>query len=158
MFNFLGRIKKAFNSGNKPEKIGKIPEFELLNHEGEKVNSGDIRDALIYFYPKSGTSGCTKQACGLRDRIAEFNELGIDVYGISTDSVEKQKQFHESNDLEFDILADADGVVAEKFGVLTKAGFAERTSFLVEDGEVVKVFRKVDPEEHVDKVLDYMEK
>ncbi|WP_414836838.1 peroxiredoxin [Candidatus Nanohalococcus occultus] len=157
MKQFISRIKKAFSSSPRVEEIEKLPGFELKNQDGELVNSKDIENALIYFYPKSGTSGCTKQACGLRDSIEEFNELGIDVYGVSTDPIEKQKEFHEENNLEFDILADPEGLAAERFGVLTKAGFAERTSFLVKNGEIVEVFRKVDPESHVKQVLECLD-
>lgn len=155
MFNLFSRIKRSFASREVSEGDD-VPEFELQNQDGETVSSEGIEDALIYFYPKSGTPGCTKQACSFRDRIAEFNELGVEVYGVSTDSVDKQKEFHDEQELEFELLADPEGRVAEKFGVLSKSGFAERTSFLVRDGEIEKVFRKVDPEEHISDVLRYL--
>lgn len=155
MFNLLSRIKKSFTSEVLSEGTD-LPEFTMKNQDGETVSSEEMNDALIYFYPKSGTPGCTKEACSFRDRIGEFNDLGVDVYGVSTDSVEKQKQFHDEQDLEFDLLADPEGELSEKFGVLSKKGFPERTSFLIEDGEVVKVFRKVDPVDHVNDVLNYL--
>jgi peroxiredoxin Q/BCP len=139
------------------EKGDKLPEFELKNQDRETVSSSDIEDAVIYFYPKAGTPGCTNQACDLRDKISELENAGITVYGISTDSVEKQKKFHEENNLNFDLLADSDKKVARKFGVFRKAmRVAERTTFLVRDGEIVQIFEKVDPDEHIKEVLDYL--
>ena len=152
----FSRIARSFKSG-RPVKVGsEIPEFQIQNEEGEEIDSSDIQDALIYFYPKASTPGCTKQACQLRDEIAHLEDAEITVYGVSVDSVEKQKDFHDSQDLNFDLLADVDGKVAAKFGVLTKGGFAERTSFLIRDRKVEKVFHKVDPQEHIDLVLNYL--
>lgn len=134
-----------------------LPEFTASNQEGETVSSENISNALIYFYPKASTSGCTKQACNFRDNIKDFENAGITVYGVSTDTVEEQKEFHDNNDLNFDLLADPDHEVAEKFGVFRKMlRVAERTTFHVKDGEIVKVFEKVDPEEHINEVLDYL--
>lgn len=135
-----------------------LPEFTLQNQDGEEINSENITDALIYFYPKASTPGCTKQACNFRDSISELENAGVMVYGVSTDSIEKQKKFHEENGLNFDLLADDQKEVARKFGVFRKVmRVAERTTFLVKDGEIVKVFEKVDPEEHIEEVLDYMD-
>lgn len=134
-----------------------MPVFELENQDGEAVKSSGIGDALIYFYPKAGTPGCTEEACNFRDSIKRLERAGVSVYGVSTDSVEKQKGFHEKNDLNFDLLADADKDVAKKFGVLRRfMRVPERTTFLVRDGRVEKVFRKVDPGGHIDEVLDYI--
>jgi peroxiredoxin Q/BCP len=133
-----------------------VPEFHAMNQEEERVNSADIRNAVVYFYPRAGTPGCTKEACKFSDAIQSFNDLDYKVYGVSTDSVEAQKSFHDDEGLEFDLIADFDQKVAEKFGVLTKSGFAERTTFVIEDSVIVKRFRKVDPEEHVEEVVEYL--
>lgn len=154
----FSRIARSFKSRKPVEEGEKIPAFELPNQDGETVRSMDIDDALIYFYPKASTPGCTKQACQLRDQITRLEDADIDVFGISTDSVAKQKTFHDSQNLNFDVLADEDGKVTSRFGVLQKAGFPERTSFLIRNGRVEKVFRKVDPQEHVDLVLNYLDK
>ena len=135
-----------------------LPEFTLQNQDGETVSSEDMNEALIYFYPKASTPGCTKQACNFRDNISDLENAGTTVYGISTDTVEKQKKFHDENSLNFDLLADKDKEVAKKFGVFRKVmRVAERTTFLIRDGEIVKVFEKVDPEEHIEEVLDYLD-
>lgn len=113
---------------------------------------------MIYFYPKADTPGCTTEACNFRDSISSLEGLELDVYGVSTDSVSDQKSFHEKNDLSFDLLADDEGLVSEKFGVLQDSGYAQRSTFVIMGGEVVKVFRKVDPDEHIDELIDYLEK
>lgn len=134
----------------------KIPEFEALNQDGEKVKSEDIDDALIYFYPKANTPGCTKEASNFRDNIKELGSAGLTVYGVSTDSVKSQKNFHTKQNLNFDLLADRDKEIAEKFGVLQRVGTAERTTFLVRNGKVEKLFRKVSPSKHIEEILDYL--
>lgn len=134
-----------------------IPDFEVKNNEGKKISSEDIKHAIIYFYPKADTPGCTKEACNFRDSISRLEGLELDVYGVSTDSVKDQKSFHDKNDLNFDLLADEKGLVSEKFGALQDSGYAGRITFVVGDGKIVKVFRKVDPEDHLDELMDYLE-
>ncbi|PSG99490.1 MAG: peroxiredoxin [Nanohaloarchaea archaeon SW_7_43_1] len=133
-----------------------IPEFEVENQDGEKVVSEKIGEAVIFFYPKADTPGCTKEACSFRDNIERLEDKRLGVYGVSTDSVEAQKEFAEKYNLNFDLLADQDGDVAGKFGVLQESGYAERTTFILRDGEIEKVFRKVDPGEHLDEVIRYL--
>ncbi|MFT4893169.1 MAG: peroxiredoxin Q/BCP [Candidatus Nanohaloarchaea archaeon] len=139
------------------EEGDSVPSFEVKNQDSEELSSDSIKDAVIYFYPKADTSGCTTEACNFRDKIGSLDQAGIEVYGVSTDSVEEQNDFHDKYDLKFDLLADENGEVAEKFGVLQESGYAERTTFIVRNGEIEKVFRKVDPEDHVSDVLDYLE-
>lgn len=139
------------------EKGDSLPDFELENQHGEIVKSENIENAIIYFYPKADTPGCTKEACGFRDSIEALDRESLEVYGISTDNVEEQKKFAEKYGLNFDLLADKEGGVTKKFGVITDSGHAERTTFVIENGEVDKVFRKVDPEGHVEEVLEYLE-
>ncbi|PSH01541.1 MAG: peroxiredoxin [Nanohaloarchaea archaeon SW_10_44_10] len=133
-----------------------VPKFEVKNQDGEKVVSEKIEDAVIYFYPKADTPGCTKEACSFRDNINRLEDKKLEVYGASTDSVEAQKKFAEKYNLNFDLLADQDGNVAGKFGVLQESGYAERTTFILRNGDIEKVFRKVDPEEHSDEVIRYL--
>jgi peroxiredoxin Q/BCP len=134
-----------------------VPNFEVKNQKNQIVRSESIRDAVIYFYPKADTSGCTTEACNFRDNIGSLEQAGIEVYGVSTDSIKEQKAFHDKYDLNFDLLADENGEVAEKFGVLQESGYAERTTFIVKNGEIEKVFRKVDPERHITEVIKYLE-
>ncbi|MFB6145403.1 MAG: peroxiredoxin [Candidatus Nanohaloarchaea archaeon] len=134
-----------------------LPRFEVENQDGEEVFSKDIQDAVIYFYPKASTPGCTTEACNFRDSIEKFNDSDLQVYGVSTDTIDAQKKFHENQELNFDLLADHDKEVSKKFGVLKDTGTAERTTFLVRDGKVEKVFRKVSPSKHIDEVIEYIE-
>lgn len=138
------------------EEGSKLPDFKLKNQDGEEISSKNIQNAVIYFYPKADTPGCTKEACKFRDSMEKFQQSDVDVYGISTDSVDDIKAFSEKYDLEFDLLADKEGEVSEKFDVLKESGYAERTTFLVKDGIVEKVFGAVDPEAHIDEVLEYL--
>ena len=133
-----------------------LPEFTVRNHGSNEISSSKITNAVIYFYPKADTPGCTKEACNFRDSISEFGKLDLEVYGVSTDSVESQRKFAEKNSLNFDLLADENSAVAEKFGVLKESGFTERTTFLIRNGSIEKIFREVDPEEHVEEVLTYL--
>lgn len=151
------RIRNALSRSETLSEGTTLPEFQLENQRGEKVSSKDIEDAVIYFYPKANTPGCTEEACSFRDSIEELKELEMNVYGVSTDSVETQKRFSEEHSLDFDLLADKNGDVAEKFGVMGSTGFAERTTFVVRGGRVDKVFSKVEPSGHVQDVLDYLE-
>ena len=132
----------------------KLPEFEAQNQDGETISSEDIKHAIIYFYPKASTPGCTTEACDFSENLNQF-ELDLEVYGVSTDTVEAQKEFHENQGLGFDLLADPEGEVAEKFGVLD-GDYAERTTFVIRDGKVEKVFRKVDSSSHVDELIEYL--
>src|SRR5688572_15106636 len=96
------------------------PEFRLPASDGSVV---ELKEAagrgvvVLFFYPKADTPGCTKEACGFRDAIADYQKMSVPVYGISPDPIEKVKKFAEKYKLNFPLLADADHSVAEKFGV-----------------------------------------
>lgn len=133
-----------------------VPGFRLEDQEGREVSSEDLDNAVIYFYPKADTPGCTKEACGFRDSMDRLEQAGVAVYGVSTDTVDEVREFHEKYGLNFTLLADPGGKVSEKFGVLGDSGHAERTTFVVRDGSIEKVFRKVDPGDHVEELLTYL--
>lgn len=92
---------------------------------------------LVFFYPKANTPGCTAQACSLRDAYETLAEKGVRIFGVSTDSVEKQKAFRTEHNLPFTLLADTDGEVCDGFGVPRRATFAARQAFLIKDGKIV---------------------
>lgn len=133
-----------------------LPEFEVQNHEGQTLRSSDIGDAIIYFYPKAGTPGCTKEACNFRDNIKELEKAGMKVYGVSTDSVKSQKKFHEKQELNFELLADEEKALTESFGVKSKLGISKRVTFVIRDGKVEKVFDEVSPSDHIEEILEYV--
>jgi thioredoxin-dependent peroxiredoxin len=111
-----------------PDQTGKEVK---LNQTGAK---GYV---LVYFYPKADTPGCTKQACSLRDAYEKITDKGVQVFGVSLDSVDAQKAFADKHKLPFTLLADKEGKVADAFGVPHVAGFAKRQAFLFLDGKLV---------------------
>lgn len=137
------------------EEGDSVPEFEALNQDGEKVSSEDISNAVIYFYPKADTPGCTREACNFRDSISQLEEIDLQVFGVSTDSVNDQKAFYSMNNLNFDLLADTEGELANKFGVLS-GSIAERTTFVIRNKRIEQIFGKVDPDSHVEELLEQL--
>src|SRR5215831_8911866 len=113
--------------------------FDLASRKGQWT--------VLYFFPKAGTPGCTKQACAFRDNIALIRDQGADVYGISTDTVESQAAFHKEQQLPFTLLADPDGVVTEKYGAkMPLLTMAKRWTFIIDPTLTIQlVERDVDP-------------
>ncbi len=145
------------------EEGRKAPDFTLPDQHGEKVKLSDLRGApvVLYFYPRADTPGCTTQACGIRDRRADYEKAGARVLGVSPDPVEDVAKFDDKYDLEFTLLADADHKVAEKYGTwVEKNNYGkkymgvQRATFVIDpQGQVAKVFPKVKPAEHDEQVL-----
>ncbi len=141
----------------------KAPDFELPDQDGRPVMLSDFRGqpVVVYFYPKASTPGCTKQACGVRDHRADYEQAGAVVLGISPDPVAKIEKFADEYDLGFPLLADEDHTVAERYGVWVEKSMYgrkymgnERTTFVIDaEGVVADVLRKVKPAEHDEHVL-----
>jgi thioredoxin-dependent peroxiredoxin len=141
----------------------KAPAFTLPDQNGEKVKLSDLRGqtVVVYFYPRADTPGCTTQACGVRDRGAEYKKAGARVLGISPDEVKAIDKFAGKYDLDFTLLADADHAVAEKYGTWVEKSMygkkymgVQRATFIVgPDGKIAKVFPKVSPKKHDEVVL-----
>jgi peroxiredoxin Q/BCP len=139
------------------------PDFTLESDEGNLVTLSMFRGqpVVLYFYPKDNTSGCTTQACGIRDAWSEFEHAGAIVLGVSPDGVASHVKFKGEFDLPFTLLADPDHQVAETYGVWqeksrygrTYMGIARSTFVIGPDGDVVKVLRNVQPATHADDVL-----
>jgi peroxiredoxin Q/BCP len=139
------------------------PDFELEDQDGKPVKLSELRGSpvVLYFYPKADTPGCTTQACGVRDRKADYAQAGAVVLGVSPDPVAKVQKFHEKYSLDFPLLADEDHSVAEAFGVWVEKSMYgrkyfgnERTTFVVDsEGKIAEVLRKVKPAEHDRQVL-----
>ena len=101
-------------------KIGdKAPDLLGLNEEGREVRLSDYKDKKIalYFYPKDNTSGCTAQACSLKDSYNDLLDKGFEVIGVSVDNEKSHQKFKEKNNLPFTLIADTDKTLVEKFGV-----------------------------------------
>ena len=139
------------------------PEFTLPDQDGNPVSLDDYKGqtVVLYFYPKADTPGCTTQACGLRDTISEFNDVGAAVLGISPDPVKRVKKFHEGQGLNFTLLADEDHAVCDLYGVWGEKSMygrtymgAARATFIIDgDGVIRHVIPKVSPKTHDDEVL-----
>lgn len=141
---FIGSAFCASSIFAKPLELGaKIPEVSCLNQAGESVSLPSFASEkwlLVYFYPKAGTPGCTKQACSLRDTYEQLVDAGVKVIGVSSDSLENQKEFAEKYKLPFLLLADADKKVISSFGVpgiKLMGGLAKRQAYLFKQGELV---------------------
>ena len=136
----------------------KAPSFTLPDQNGEKVKLSDLKGqtVVLYFYPKANTSGCTTQACGIRDRGDEYRELGARVLGISPDEPQALRKFADNQRLDFTLLADPDHKVADKYGAWgEKSMYGKkymgmlRSTFIVDPkGKIAAVFPKVQPKKH----------
>ncbi|HAH05902.1 MAG TPA: peroxiredoxin [Elusimicrobia bacterium] len=114
---------------------------------------------VLYFYPKSGTPGCTKQACAFRDALEPIGKLGAEVFGISKDSVKNQKKFVEKHKLTFTLLADPDGKILSAYGAKGMLGWAKRWTFILgPDLKVRWVEKDVDPALDAEKVAEALRK
>lgn len=124
----------------------KCPDFSLLDQNGEMFHLNEHigeRNLVIYFYPKDNTWGCTKQACSFRDSYQDFINLGCEVIGISTDSINSHEEFSKKYNLNFRILSDVNDDVRKKFGVPSSFfGLIKgRVTYLIDkEGKVVWKF------------------
>ena len=141
-----------------PQQGQQLPDVEFVTEEGERLSAGDLggEKTVLYFYPKDDTPGCTKEACAFRDRMADYEEAGIRVYGVSLDSLESHGRFREKYNLNFPLLTDEGGRAADALGVLREGGeTANRATFLLAaDGKIARVYPEVSPETHADEILE----
>ena len=141
-----------------------IPSFTLPTDGGGSISSGDLkgRKAIIYFYPKDDTSGCTKEAQSFRDAVSDFEAAGAAIVGISKDGVASHDKFKAKHGLPFTLASDETGDVCEAFGVWVEKSMygkkymgIERSTFLVDAGGVVRqAWRKVKVPGHAAAVLE----
>jgi len=142
------------------------PAFTLTNQDGETVSLKDFagKDVILYFYPKDDTPGCTTQACGLRDAWDAVTATGVEVFGVSPDSVKSHQKFRDKYELRHPLLSDEGHTVATAFGTWVEKTYlgrtymgTERTTFVIgPDGRVEHVFPRVKASEHVDRLLDVL--
>lgn len=147
------------NVGDKaPELLGvneKGEEIRLSNYKGKKI--------VLYFYPKDSTSGCTAQACNLRDNYSELRQAGYEVIGVSVDSAKSHQKFIEKNALPFTLITDTDKKLVEEFGVWGEKSMygckymgTFRTTFLInEEGVIERIIgpKEVKTKEHAKQIL-----
>lgn len=144
------------------------PDFALPDQDGKEHHLSHHRGGyvLLYFYPADDSTGCTKEACVLRDAMPDFSKLNVKVFGVSPDSEESHKKFAEKYGLPFTLLSDENKEVINAYGVWGKKEYEGkeyettlRTSFLIDlNGVIVKVYENVNPEVHAAEVLADMQK
>ncbi|MBQ6869114.1 MAG: thioredoxin-dependent thiol peroxidase [Alistipes sp.] len=145
-------------------KIGdKMPHFEVVNQDGKVVTSEELlgRKTIIYFYPKDNTSGCTAEACSLRDNHEALIAKGYNVIGVSKDSVASHRKFIDKYELPFTLLADTTTQMQQAFGVWGEKsmygrkymGTMRRTFIFDEAGILTEIIEKVDTKNHAAQIL-----
>lgn len=149
------------------EEGTKAPSFTLPTYEGKKIKLSDFKGkyVVLYFYPKDNTPGCTKEACAFRDADATLQKQGAVVLGVSPDSVASHEKFQTKFELTFPLLADEDHALAEKYGAWREKNMygkksmgVQRSTFLIDpQGKVLKVWKKVSVDGHVDAVLEALQ-
>lgn len=142
----------------------KLPTFSGLNQEGETVKSSDFKGKklVVFFYPQANTPTCTVEACNLSDNYSELEKAGYKLLGISADSVKKQKNFHTKYSFPYDVIADYNREIIQKFGVWqekktfgkTYMGIVRTTFIFDEDGICVRVIDKVKSKEAAAQILE----
>jgi thioredoxin-dependent peroxiredoxin len=148
MYKKAGTKAPAFSA---PDQTGTIR--NLKEYAGQWV--------ILYFYPKDDTPGCTKEACAFRDGFSKFQKAGIEVIGVSVDSVKRHQKFVEKYSLPFTLLADEDKKIVTDYGVWGEKKFmgrkymgTNRVSYLINlEGKIAKVYESVKPDQHADEVL-----
>ncbi len=145
-------------------KVGdKMPDFEVVDQDGKTVRSADLigRRTIVYFYPKDNTSGCTAEACNLRDNYQSLVDAGYNVIGVSKDSAASHTKFREKYSLPFTLLSDPSTEMLQAFGAWgekkmygkTVLGTIRRTFIFSEDGVLERIIEKVDTKNHAAQIL-----
>lgn len=145
-------------------KIGdRMPDFEVLDQNGKVVSSKDLigKKTVVYFYPKDNTSGCTAEACNLRDNYDALQAQGYNIVGVSRDSAASHSRFAAKHGLPFTLLADTDTQMLKSFGAWgekkmygkTVEGTLRRTFIFDENGILVRIIEKVDTKDHASQIL-----
>jgi peroxiredoxin Q/BCP len=134
-----------------------LPDFAGTTASGATISRSDLRGrpAVLFFYPRAGSPGCSLESREFARLHARFEAAGIRVVGISVDSQEAQQRFRDDCHLPFDLLADQGREISRRFGVLGALGMARRTTFLVDsDGKVLEVIRTWRPGRHAENALE----
>ena len=146
-------------------KIGdKMPDFEVVDQDGNQVSSKDLigKKTVVYFYPKDNTSGCTAEACSIRDNYESLVAKGYNVIGVSKDSAASHRKFREKYDLPFTLLSDTSTQMLQAFGAWgekkmygkTVMGTIRRKFIFDEEGILTRIIEKVDTKNHAAQILD----
>ena len=141
----------------------KAPQFSLPASTGETISLAGVAGSklVLYFYPKDDTPGCVKEACSFRDANAELRAAGVEVLGVSADSLKSHRRFVEKYNLNFPLLSDEEKTVSTAYGAWgektawgkTTVGMRRMTFLIDQEGVIQKVWPKVRPEGHAEEVL-----
>lgn len=145
-------------------KIGdRMPSFDVVDQDGNKVSAEDLkgRKTVVYFYPKDNTSGCTAEACNLRDNYEALTAEGYEVVGVSKDSAASHRKFKDKHELPFTLLSDPSTQMLQAFGAWgekkmygkTVMGTIRRTFIFNEEGILERIIDKVDTRNHAEQIL-----
>ena len=141
-----------------------MPDFEVVDQDGNAVSSKDLigKKTIIYFYPKDNTSGCTAEACSLRDNYEALQAKGYNVVGVSKDSAASHRKFADKYELPFTLLADTSTQMLQAFGAWgekkmygkTVMGTIRKTFIFDEKGILERIIDKVDTKNHTAQLLN----
>ena len=145
----------------------KAPDFSGMDAEGNTLRLSDFkgRKLVLYFYPKDNTSGCTAEACDLRDNYERFLAQGYSIVGVSKDSADSHRKFAQKHSLPFPLIADTDRKILQDYqawgektlyGKKTE-GTLRKTYVIDENGVIEKVFEKAKPDTNAQEILDYLD-
>ena len=160
----MGLLDSILGGGTGLQAGARAPEFSLEDQNGKRVALADFRDlknVVVYFYPKDDTPGCTKESCAFRDQFSDFADAGAEVIGISSDSVESHRKFADKHRLPFTLLSDAGGKVRKAFGVPSSLGVLPgRVTYVIDKKGVIRhTFNsQLNPTKHVDEALQVLAK
>ncbi|MXZ48810.1 MAG: peroxiredoxin [Candidatus Dadabacteria bacterium] len=144
--------------GENLEVGSQAPDFEAETYGAEKVRLSDFYSkgtVALYFYPRDNTSGCTKEACSLRDAEEELMSLGVQVLGVSTDGVKSHENFRNKFSLNFPLLSDKSREIVDLYGIKSKFDTARRVTFLIEKGgRIAHIWKKVKTSSHAEEVTE----
>lgn len=129
------------------------PDVAAPNQYGETVEPDFAGTTVVYFYPEDDTPGCKVEADQFGEEADAYADAGVTVLGVSMDDVDSHRDFAEKQGIEFDLLADPEGEVVDAFDVETVGDRAKRSTVVLQDGEVVRVYENVNPDGHARDVL-----
>ncbi len=149
-------------------KVGdKAPDFSLPDQSGKILSLKDFKGKklVLYFYPRDNTSGCTKEACGFQENLTRLRRKGVEVAGVSADSVQSHEKFADKYDLRFPLLSDEKKEAIKAYNVWKKKKMAgkeymgiERTTYIIDEkGKIAHIFPKVKVNGHVDEVTQVLD-
>jgi peroxiredoxin Q/BCP len=161
---FLSSMTVALADAAKIPAVGdKAPLVEGKDQDGKDWKLSDSigkQAVLLYFYPKDNTPGCTKEACGLRDRMSDLKKDNVKVIGVSFDSSASHQKFIADQSLNFPLMADTDGAIADAYGVrMTGKNMARRVSFLIgKDGKIIHITDNPKADVHLAEMKEAIDK